>query len=54
LMTARPGRYKEEFSVPFERPRSLKLKSLPEFARLSYRIWESLKDEVKKHLEETI
>lgn len=46
LMTARPGKNKEEFVVPFGRPRSMKLKSLPEFASLSYRIWELLKEEV--------
>lgn len=54
LMTARPGSNKEEFEVPFGRPRSLELKSLPEFASLSYHIWESLKEEVKKHWEEVI
>jgi NitT/TauT family transport system ATP-binding protein len=50
LMTARPGRNKEEFVVPFGRPRSLKLKSLPEFGSLAYRIWELLKEEVARTL----
>ena len=46
LMTPQPGRIVAVFEVPFPRPRSLKVKSLPQFADLSYRIWERLRDEV--------
>jgi NitT/TauT family transport system ATP-binding protein len=45
LMTARPGRPKAAFDVPFPRPRGIELMASPDFARLSYRIWESLRDE---------
>jgi ABC-type nitrate/sulfonate/bicarbonate transport system ATPase subunit len=45
-MTPQPGRIAAVFEVPFPRPRSLKVKSLPQFADLSYRIWERLRDEV--------
>jgi NitT/TauT family transport system ATP-binding protein len=45
LMTARPGRPKAVYDVPFARPRGIRLMASPEFARLSYSIWESLRDE---------
>ncbi|OFX27354.1 MAG: mannosyltransferase [Armatimonadetes bacterium RBG_16_67_12] len=45
LMTARPGRPKATFTVPFARPRDIALMASPEFARLSYEIWEALRDE---------
>jgi NitT/TauT family transport system ATP-binding protein len=45
LMTARPGRTKATFSVPFARPRDTALMASPAFARLSYQIWEALRDE---------
>jgi NitT/TauT family transport system ATP-binding protein len=51
LMTAHPGTYKTEFIVPFERPRSFELTSTPEFARLSYAIWQELEVEVKRTME---
>jgi NitT/TauT family transport system ATP-binding protein len=48
VMTARPGRVKASFPVPFARPRGhlAELKAQPEFGRLTYRIWEILRDEV--------
>jgi len=52
LMTAHPGTNKAEFDIPLARPRSLKTTSEPEFARLSYAIWESLRDEVQRSIEE--
>lgn len=52
LMTAHPGTNKAEFDIPLERPRSLKTTAEPEFARLSYAIWESLRDEVQRSIEE--
>jgi NitT/TauT family transport system ATP-binding protein len=45
LMTARPGRPKATYAVPFARPRGIALMAAPEFASLSYEIWESLRDE---------
>ncbi|MDQ7840553.1 MAG: ABC transporter ATP-binding protein [bacterium] len=45
LMTARPGRLKAEFSVPFTRPRGIEVMGDPAFAGLSYEIWEALRDE---------
>jgi len=50
LMTARPGRKKDSFQVPFDRPRDLSLTSTPEFAKLSFNIWESLQVEVQQTL----
>ncbi len=52
LMTAHPGTVKTEFSIPLPRPRSLKTTAEPEFARLNYAIWESLRDEVQRSIEE--
>lgn len=54
LMTAHPGTYKSEFSVPFERPRSYELTSSPEFARLSYAIWQELEVEVQRTMEKQL
>ena len=54
LMTAHPGTYKTEFSVPFTRPRSFELTSTPEFARLSYAIWQELEVEVKRTMEKQL
>ncbi|MDR7521772.1 MAG: hypothetical protein QN168_04835 [Armatimonadota bacterium] len=45
LMTARPGRAKATFIVPFPRPRGIEVMASPAFARLSYEIWEALRDE---------
>ncbi|MDR7418087.1 MAG: ABC transporter ATP-binding protein [Armatimonadota bacterium] len=45
LMTARPGRVKTSYAVPFPRPRGIALMASPEFASFSYQIWESLRDE---------
>lgn len=52
LMTAHPGTNKAEFPIPLPRPRSLKTTAEPEFARLNYAIWEALKDEVQRSIEE--
>jgi NitT/TauT family transport system ATP-binding protein len=48
LMSARPGRVKEEFEVPFARPRdAVGLRETPEWASLFSRIWHSLGEELK-------
>jgi NitT/TauT family transport system ATP-binding protein len=46
LMTAHPGTNKASFDIDLPRPRDLKTTSTPEFAALTYAIWESLRDEV--------
>ena len=47
VMSAAPGRIVDEILVPFERPRSVyELKRDPRFGELSYRVWETLRDEV--------
>jgi NitT/TauT family transport system ATP-binding protein len=48
VMSARPGRVKATFAVPFPRPRGqlAELRLRPEFAQLTYRVWEVLRDEV--------
>ncbi len=45
LLTARPGRPKATFMVPFSRPREIQVMASPEFASLSYQVWEALRDE---------
>ncbi len=54
LMTARPGTNKDFFDVDIPRPRGMKTTGSPEFARLSYVIWESLQGEVKRAMEEQL
>jgi NitT/TauT family transport system ATP-binding protein len=48
VMSARPGRVKATFAVPFPRPRGqlAELRLRPEFAQLTYKVWEVLRDEV--------
>jgi NitT/TauT family transport system ATP-binding protein len=51
LLSARPGRVKEEFHVAFERPRDpVKLPETDEYASLFSQVWHSLGEEFsKKH-----
>jgi NitT/TauT family transport system ATP-binding protein len=51
LMTAHPGTNKVHFDVSIQRPRDLQATSTPEFAKLSYDIWEVLRDEVMVAME---
>lgn len=49
MMSARPGRVKEEFVVDFPRPRdAVRLRETPEYAELSSRVWHSLGEEMDK------
>lgn len=49
LLSARPGRIKEEFRVDFNRPRdAVTLRETPEYAELFSRIWHSLGEEMSK------
>ncbi len=52
LMTAHPGTNKATFDVAIPRPRDIKTTSTPQFAELSYTIWEALRDEVLRTMEE--
>ncbi len=45
VMSARPGRVKAVFEVPFERPRPLALKREPRFLELEDPIWRLLQEE---------
>jgi NitT/TauT family transport system ATP-binding protein len=51
LMTALPGTNKATFEVTLPRPRDIKTTSTAEFAELSYKIWEALRDEVIRTME---
>lgn len=49
LFSARPGRIKDSFDVPFPRPRDgVALRETPEYAALFGRIWHSLGEEFSK------
>jgi NitT/TauT family transport system ATP-binding protein len=49
LLSARPGRLKEDFEVPFERPRdAVSLRETAEFSRLYSHIWHSLGEEFRR------
>ena len=52
LMTAHPGTNKINFEISIPRPRDLKITGTPEFARLSYAIWDVLRDEVIAAMED--
>ena len=52
LMTAHPGTNKAIFDVDIPRPRDIKTTGTAEFASLSYNIWEALRDEVIRTMEE--
>jgi NitT/TauT family transport system ATP-binding protein len=49
LLSARPGRLKEDFEVPFARPRdAVSLRETEEFGRLYSHIWHSLGEEFRR------
>lgn len=45
VLSARPGRVKASFRVPFERPRTLALKRGPAFVQLEDEIWAHIEDD---------
>jgi NitT/TauT family transport system ATP-binding protein len=45
VMSARPGRVKGMFNVPFSRPRGLELKRNPKFLELEDAIWKLIEEE---------
>ena len=54
IMTAHPGTNKEEFPINLPRPRTIETTSTPEFAALTGDIWQALKDEVQRALQEQL
>ncbi|MBM3486043.1 MAG: ABC transporter ATP-binding protein [Alphaproteobacteria bacterium] len=49
LLSARPGRLKEDFEVPFPRPRdAIRLRESREYSELFAKVWHSLGDEFAK------
>ena len=49
LLSARPGRLKEDFTVPFDRPRDpVALRATEEFGHLYSHIWNSLGEEFRR------
>ncbi len=53
VMTAHPGTVKTVIEVPLPRPRSIETTATPEFAALTGRLWEALRDEVARAAEAT-
>ena len=45
VMSARPGRVKDIFGVPFDRPRNLSLKREPRFLELEDAVWKLIEEE---------
>ncbi len=48
VMSARPGRLKEIFKVPFGRPRTLHLKRDPQFLEIEDAIWQLIEEESQR------
>src|SRR5947207_13483920 len=48
VMSARPGRVKDVFEVPFERPRELSLKREPRFLALEDSVWKLIEEESER------
>lgn len=48
VMSARPGRVKQVFSIPFDRPRTLRLKRDPRFLEVEDAIWELIEEDLKQ------
>jgi NitT/TauT family transport system ATP-binding protein len=45
VMSARPGRVKDIFTVPFDRPRHLSLKRDPQFLQIEDKVWQLIEEE---------
>lgn len=52
LMSSRPGAIVGSWDVPFERPRSPEVRGTPPFAELRERIWQELRDQVSRSLQD--
>ena len=49
VMSARPGRVKGMFTIPFERPRTLALKRDPRFLAIEDAIWQLVEEDARAH-----
>jgi len=47
-MSARPGRLKQVFDIPFGRPRTLALKRDPKFLEIEDAIWKLIEEESER------
>jgi NitT/TauT family transport system ATP-binding protein len=50
VMSGRPGRIREDITVPLGRPRDLSARDIPEVMEIKWHIWKMLEDEVRKSL----
>jgi NitT/TauT family transport system ATP-binding protein len=48
VMSARPGRVKGVFEIPFERPRALSLKRDPRFLQIEDAIWRLVEEQPER------
>jgi len=48
VMSSRPGRVKDVFQVPFDRPRTLHLKRDPQFLQIEDAIWQLIEEESER------
>ena len=48
VMSSRPGRIKDVFPVPFDRPRTLHLKRDPQFLQIEDAIWQLIEEESER------
>jgi NitT/TauT family transport system ATP-binding protein len=48
VMSSRPGRVKDVFQVPFDRPRTLHLKRDPQFLQIEDAIWQLIEEEAER------
>ena len=48
VMSARPGRVKDVFTIPFERPRPLSLKRDPRFLEIEDAIWQLVEEKPER------
>jgi NitT/TauT family transport system ATP-binding protein len=46
VMSARPGRIRDDITIPFERPRALGMKRTPAFNEYVDRIWQLIEDQI--------
>ena len=52
VMTSVPGRIKEIIAIGIDRPRDSRMESTPEFINMRLRIWNSIRSEVEKAMQE--
>ena len=48
VMSARPGRVKDVFRIPFDRPRTLSLKRDPQFLEIEDKIWQLVEEKPER------